>query len=106
MRERLPARFPAVWPCEAVCAAFPVWVASLPHPTPKTALSRPVSQVCGEESESAGAVGTQGLRGTKKVRDKERGSRSVPRSVHTVPQCGSGQRFAGFQSGGQRGGTF
>lgn len=106
VRERLPVCFPAVWPCEAICAAFPVWVASLPHSTPKTTLSRPVSRVCGEELESAGAVGTQGLRGTKKVQEKERGSRSASRSVHTVPQCGSGQRFAGFWTGDQCGGKF
>ena len=45
-------------------------MASLPHPTPKTTLLRPVSRVYGEELENAGAVGTQGLRGTKKVLDK------------------------------------
>ena len=31
--------------------------------------------------------------------DKERGSRSAPRSSHTVPQCGSEQRFTGVQTG-------
>ena len=94
-----PGLFPAVCPCEAVCAAFPVWVASLPHPPPKTALSRPVSRVCGEELESAGAVGTQGLRGTKKVRDKERGSRSAP--AHATPP-----RNAGRGRGSRRGYDF
>ena len=38
--------------------------------------------------------------------DKERGSRSAPRSNHTVPQCGLEQRFTGVQTGGQYGGTF
>lgn len=101
-----PCPFPAVWPCEAVCTGFPAQVASLPHLTPENALSRPVWRVCGGDRENAGPPGGRTGREKKKVLDKERGSRSVPRSVHTVPQCGSGQRFAGICAGGQCGGTF
>jgi len=81
-------------------------VAPLPLPAPKTALSRPVCRVCGGDRENAGPPGGGTGGEKKKVRDKERGSRSASRSVHTAPQCGAGQRFAGFQSGDQRGGTF
>ena len=81
-------------------------MASLPLPATGIALLRPVCRVCGEGWENAEPPGRGADGEKKKVPDKERGSRSASRSVHTAPQCGSGQRFAGFQSGGQRGGTF
>ena len=69
-RELLPARFPAVCPCEAVCAAFPGWVASLPHPASKAALSRPVSQVYGGNRRPLEPLGRRGVRGTISVQEK------------------------------------
>ena len=62
-----PCPFPAVWPCEAVCAGFPAQVASLPHPASENALSRPVRRVCGEGWTNAGLpAGTRGRRGGRK----------------------------------------
>ena len=60
VRELLPARFPAVCPCEAVCAAIPGWVASLPHPASKTALSRPVGRVYGNSQRTLETLGRRG----------------------------------------------
>lgn len=65
-----PCPFPAVWPCEAVCAGFPAQVASLPHLTPENALSRPVWRVCGGDWENAGTSGGRTGREKKKVLDK------------------------------------
>ena len=65
-----PRLFPAVCPCEAVCAGFPSRVASLPHPAPKAALSQPAWPMCGSGQEHPGPLGAQELRGKKKVRDK------------------------------------
>ena len=68
-------------------------------PCPSQPRNRPVAACepsLRRESEECRTAGTREKRGKKTVRDKERGSRCVPRSGHTAPQCGSGQRFAGI----------
>ena len=94
-RELLLARFPAVCPCEAVCAAFPGWVASLPHPASKAALSRPVSRVYGGSRRTLEPLGRRGYGERFRCR-KKRWRLFGTTAGHTAPQCGSGQRVAGF----------
>ena len=65
-----PCPFPAVWPCEAGCSAFPVRVASVPHPATESGLSRPVWRVCGKGQENARPPGEGADGEKKKVREK------------------------------------
>ena len=104
-REALPPLLPAVCPCGAVCGAFPSRVASQPQSTPKRHC-RGLWGACAARAKTGRTVGTQRGRGAILVPDKDRGSRCGPRSVHTAPQCGSGQRFPGISPRGQCGGTF
>ena len=92
-----PCPFPAVWPCEAVCAGFPAQVASLPHPASENALSRPVRRVCGEGWTNAGLPAGTSRRGGRKWCRIKRWRLLGSSADHTVPQCGSGQRFAWFR---------
>ena len=94
-REALPDCSPLSAPVRPFVRAFPPgW-----HPRPSRPRNRPVAACepgVRQEPGERRTAGTRGRRGKKTVRDKERGSRCVPRSVHTAPQCGSGQRFAGI----------
>ena len=94
-----PCPFPAVWPCEAVCAGFPAQVASLPHLTPENALSRPVWRVCGGDRENAGPPGGRADGEKKKVRDKERGLRSAPARPTPPRNAGRGRGLQEFRPG-------
>ena len=96
-RELLPARFPPVCPCEAVCAAFPGWVASLPHPASKAALSRPVGRVYGSSRRTLEPLGRRGYGGRFRCGIK-RWRLFAASADHTAPQCGSGQGVAGFHT--------
>ena len=87
-----PRQFPAVCPCEAVCAGLRRRVASLPLPAPETALSRPVWQVCGGSRKSAAPPG-RGKNGGRKRCRKKQWCLWAASANHTVPQCGAGRRF-------------
>ncbi len=91
-----PCPFPAVCPCEAGCADFPAMWQPCPTQAPETALSRPVRRVCGEgwkmpDRRNEGRMGKRKRCGIKQRR------LFAASADHTAPQCGSGQRFAGFR---------
>ena len=66
-----PSPFPAVCSCEALCAGFPDRVAPVPLPALKTAVSRPVSRLCGESCGTMGPLGHRGCGGRKRCGIKE-----------------------------------
>jgi len=71
VREALPCPFPAVCPCEALCAGFPRPVASVSLPAPETAVSRPVSRLCGEDCGTLESLGHRSYGGRKRCGIKE-----------------------------------
>ena len=95
-----PRQFPAVCPCEAVCAGFPTRVASLPLPAPETALSRPVWRVCEGSRKSAAPPG-RGKNGGRKRCRKKQWRLWAASANYTVPQCGAGRRVTGFRTRSQ-----
>ena len=98
-RELLPARFPAVCPCEAVCAAFPGWVASLPHPASKAALSRPVSRVYGGSRRTLEPLGRRECGGRFRCRIKSGGRAAPPARFTPSRNAGRDNGLRGFEPG-------
>ncbi len=94
-----PSPFPAVCPCEGVCAAFPRWVASLPQPASQTALLRPVSQICGEAWEKPGPLGRRGYGGRKRCWIKSGGRAAPPARFTPSRNAGRDSGLRGFSPG-------
>ena len=109
-----PGLFPAVCPCEALCAGFPGPVASVSLPAQETAVSRPVSQLCEEDYETLGPLGHRSYGGRKRCGIKEWRLAAPLRSTparnadwgnengkdyaffEPIPKGGSGSTFSGM----------
>ena len=109
-----PGLFPAVCPCEALCAGFPGPVASVSLPAPETAVSRPMSRLCGEGCGTLGPLGHRSYGGRKRCGIKEWRLAAPLRSTparnadwgnengkdyaffEPIPKGGSGSTFSGM----------
>lgn len=90
-----PGLFPAVCPCEAVCAGFPTRMASLPLP----ALKPPCRSLCGgcaEETERTPHRRDEGKTGEENGAGKSGGAFGSPPQATPSRNAGREDGFPGF----------